>query len=230
MQSAPEETAAIIVEPILGEGGYVPAPLPFLKGLRKICDENNILLIFDEVQSGFGRTGDWFAFQGYGVVPDILVMAKGIANGLPLSGIIAREELQSKWKPGSHGGTYGGNAVSCAAAVETINVFREEKVLQNVAKRSTQLVSGLEKIKSKYPDAITEVRGKGLMIGMEFSGKLTKGVANEVTKHSLKNGLLLLTAGAFETVRFIPPLTVTEDEMKQGLELFEKSLGAALAK
>lgn len=96
--------AQIIVEPILGEGGYVPAPLSFLKGLRKICDENNILLIFDEVQSGFGRTGDWFAFQGYGVVPDILVMAKGIANGFPLSGIISREELQSKWKPGSHGG------------------------------------------------------------------------------------------------------------------------------
>jgi 4-aminobutyrate aminotransferase len=198
MQTAPEETAAIIVEPILGEGGYIPASLDFLKGLRKICDEHGILLIFDEVQSGFGRTGKMFAFEHYGVTPDILVMAKGIANGFPLSGIVSREELQKKWKPGSHGGTYGGNAVSCAAAVEVINVFKEENVLANVVERGSQLMRKLEALRLKYPDHISEVRGKGLMIGFEFKKGIAKGTASEVTNACMQHGMFLLTCSAFD--------------------------------
>jgi len=225
MQSAPDETAAILIEPILGEGGYVPAPTAFLQGLRKLCDEHKILLIADEVQSGFGRTGKMFAFEHYGIVPDILVMAKGIANGFPLSGIVSREELQKKWKPGSHGGTYGGNAVSCAAAVEVINVIREENILANVEKRSKQLLAKLESLKAKYPDQILEIRGKGLMIGFELNGKaVAKGTAGELTNACMGHGMFLLTCSAFETIRFIPPLNVTEEEINQGFEIFDKAM------
>lgn len=230
MQSAPEETAAILLEPVLGEGGYVPATASFMQGLRKICTDNNILLICDEVQSGFGRTGKWFAYEHYGIVPDILVMAKGIANGFPLSGIISREELQKKWKPGSHGGTYGGNAVSCAAAVEVINIIREEKVLENVEQRSKQIFAKLETLKSKHPE-ISDVRGKGLMIGMEFKGeKVAKGTANEIVNACLHEGMFLLTCSAFETIRFIPPLNVTEEEVNTGLEIFSKALQSVFGK
>jgi len=225
MQTAPEETAAIIVEPVLGEGGYVAAPLSFMQALRKICTENNILLIFDEVQSGFGRTGKWFAFEHYGIVPDILVMAKGIANGLPLSGIIAREELHKKWVPGSHGGTYGGNAVACAAAVETINTIRDEKVLENTIERGEQLMQGLKKLQKEHPKWISDVRGKGLMIGLEFDRNVVeKGTSGAIIRQCLKNGMFLLSTGAFEAVRFIPPLTVSKSEIDEGLAIFEKSL------
>jgi len=225
MQTAPEETAAILIEPILGEGGYIPASQSFVQGLRKICDEHGILLIFDEVQSGFGRTGKMFAYEHYGIVPDILVMAKGIANGFPLSGIVSREELQKKWKTGSHGGTYGGNAVSCAAAVEVVNVFKDENILLNVNERGKQLTTKLEALKFKYPDHIADVRGKGLMIGVEFKrGAVAKGTANEITKSCLTQGMFLLTCSAFECVRFIPPLTVTAEEIDTGLGVFEKAL------
>lgn len=231
MQSAPEETAAIILEPILGEGGYVPAAQSYLKGLRKICDEHNILLIFDEVQSGFGRTGKWFAYEHYGVLPDILIMAKGIANGFPLSCLVSREELQKKWKTGSHGGTFGGNAVSCAAAVEVINVFKDENIFNNVAERSKQLFAKLEALKHKYPEHIADIRGKGLMIGMEFNGDTTaKGTANEIVKACLSHGMFLLTCSAFETIRFIPPLTVSEDEINTGVDIFTKALQDVLGK
>jgi 4-aminobutyrate aminotransferase len=228
MQTAPEDTAAILIEPVLGEGGYVPAPAAFLKGLRKLCDEHNILLIFDEIQSGIGRTGKWFAFQHYDVVPDILVFGKGIANGLPLSGLIAREELHKKWIVGSHGGTFGGNAVACAAALATIDYLKADYMLENAQRRSVQLVSALERLKVKYPFAIGEVRSKGLMVGLEFTDKVLKGTAQTIVQFALSHGMLLMTAGAFEVIRFMPPLTVTEEDMKTAINWFEKSVDAVL--
>jgi 4-aminobutyrate aminotransferase len=145
-QTAPDETAAILVEPILGEGGYVVPPASFLEGLREIADEHGILLIMDEIQSGFGRAGKWFAMDHFDVIPDMITIAKGLASGLPLSGVIAPMSLMKKWAPGSHGGTYGGNAVACAAAVATIQVIRDENLLDNAQLRGTQLISGLRHI------------------------------------------------------------------------------------
>jgi 4-aminobutyrate aminotransferase len=227
-QSHADDTAAIIVEPVLGEGGYVVPPKSFLKGLRQICDQSKVLLILDEVQTGFGRTGKWFAYEHFDVRPDILVMAKGIASGMPLSGIIASSKLMSSWKPGSHGGTYGGNAVSCAAANATIDVMQEEKVLENVNARSAELVAALRKMQGKHP-LIRDVRGLGLMIGIELDHrKVPAGTATAVTKKALENGLLLLSCGAFETIRVIPPLNVSSADLQQGIELFGRTLDQVL--
>lgn len=159
-QVAPHDVAAILIEPVLGEGGYVPPPASFLKGLREICDRTGILLIFDEVQSGFGRTGKWFAQDHYGIVPDIMTVAKGIASGMPLSGVFSRLDLMKKWPAGSHGGTYGGNAVAMAAGVATIRAMKEEKMLENATARGLQLQTGLRKLQEEYPQ-IGDVRGLG---------------------------------------------------------------------
>jgi len=166
-QTAPEETACIVVEPVLGEGGYVVPPAGFLPELRKLCDEYGILLVADEIQTGFGRTGKFFAVEHTQTIPDVLLMAKGIASGLPLSGLAARHELMSRWTPGSHGGTFGGNVVACAAAVATIQVMRGEKLVENAAARGRQLVAGLHKLQAEFPQ-IGDVRGLGLMVGVEF--------------------------------------------------------------
>jgi len=206
----------------------VPAPAAFMKGLRKLCDENKILLILDEVQSGIGRTGKWFAFQHYDIVPDILVFGKGLANGLPLSGLIAREELHKKWIPGSHGGTFGGNAVACAAALETINYLKADYMLENAQRRAVQLTAGLERLKVKYPFAIGEVRGKGLMIAIEFTDKVAKGTAQTICQAALKHGMILMTAGAFEVIRFMPPLTVSLEDMTTAINWFEKAVDSVL--
>ncbi|KAH9481986.1 5-aminovalerate aminotransferase DavT [Psilocybe cubensis] len=178
-QTAPADTAAIIVEPVLGEGGYVPAPPEFLQGLRKVCNKHGIMLIVDEVQSGFGRTGNWFAVTESGVKPDILVIAKGLGNGFPISGVVSRRELTDKLKAGSMGGTYAGNAVSCAAAVAVNKVMVEENILENVQLRSNELFSALNAL--KYDPAlnphILDVRGRGLMVGVEFG-------SSSVSSHS----------------------------------------------
>jgi len=221
MQTSPAETAAVLIEPILGEGGYVVPPKDFLLGLKKICDENKILLIADEVQSGFGRTGKYFAVEHFGVVPDILVMAKGIASGLPLSAIAARSELMEKQPAGSMGGTYAGNAVSCAAGIATLEVFKEEKLLDNANARGAQLTQGLKRIATKFPQ-IAEIRGLGLMVGLEFDAKY--GTANAVSKACLERNMLLLTAGVHECIRFVPALTVNEKEVNLALETFEGAL------
>src|SRR6266498_4320483 len=167
-QTAPKETAAILVESVLGEGGYVVPPVSFMKGLREICDKHGILLIFDEVQSGFGRTGKWFALEHYHVVPDIMTVAKGIASGMPLSGVFSRTDIMLKLDVGSIGGTYGGNAVACAAGVATVRAIREEKMLENATERGIQLMTGLRKFQEEYPQ-IGDVRGLGLMAGTEFT-------------------------------------------------------------
>jgi len=229
-QTSPAETAAFLIEPVLGEGGYVPPPVSFLRGLRDIADRNGILLIFDEVQSGFGRTGKWFAQEHYGVVPDIMTVAKGIASGLPLSGVFSRLDLMKKWSTGSHGGTYGGNAVACAAGVATIRAMREEKMLENATLRGIQLTTGLRKLQEDYPQ-IGDVRGLGLMIGTEFvdkKGKPDKAQAKAVVHEAEECGLLLLTCGTYDnTVRWIPPLIVTEKQTSEAVSIFTDSLKAA---
>jgi 4-aminobutyrate aminotransferase len=226
-QTSPAETAAILIEPQLGEGGYVVPPAAFMEGLRELCNRNGILLIFDEVQSGFGRTGKWFAQEHFSIVPDIMTVAKGIASGLPLSGVFSRLDLMKKWQTGSHGGTYGGNAIACAAGVATIRAIREEDMTGNAARRGLQLTTGLRKLQEEYP-IIGDVRGLGLMIGTEFTVKgkpadksITKAVINECEKR----GLLLLSCGTYDNViRWIPPLIVNEAQINEGLRIFSDAL------
>ncbi len=227
-QIAPHDVAAILIEPVLGEGGYVPPPAAFMKSLREICDKHGILLIFDEVQSGFGRTGKWFAMDHYGIVPDILTVAKGIASGLPLSGVFSRLDLMKKWPAGSHGGTYGGNAVAMAAGVATVRAMKDEKMLENATARGFQLQTGLRKLQEEYPQ-IGDVRGLGLMIGSEFevegSYKKAKGLVKNLIKSAEDQGLLLLSCGTYDsTVRWIPPLNVTEAQVGDALQIFAASL------
>ena len=228
-QTAPQETAAVILEPVLGEGGYVAAPVSFMKGLRALCDEFNILLIVDEVQTGFGRTGKFFAVEHYGIVPDIIVMAKGLASGFPLSGLISRHDLMEKWATGSHGGTYGGNAVSCAAAVATIGVLKDG-VVDNARRMGEVLMDGLTRIQQKHP-IIGEVRGLGLMIGVEFSnpdGSPGSLVSDAIKKQCLQDALLLLQCGTYhQVIRWIPPLIVNEEQIQIALAIFEKAVSAA---
>jgi 4-aminobutyrate aminotransferase len=232
-QTAPIETAAIIVEPVLGEGGYVVPPPSFLPGLRQICDEHDILLIFDEVQSGCGRTGRFFAFEHFGVEADIVVMAKGLGSGFPISGIAAPHELTEKWMVGTHGGTYGGNPIGCAAAEATIRVLLDEKLVENAAERGTQLMDGLHEIQSRYP-MMGDVRGLGLMVGVEFTDpntlKPAPDVAKRVIKHCReKDHLILMNCGPYgNTVRWIPPLVVTKAQIDEGLTIFENAVAAAV--
>jgi 4-aminobutyrate aminotransferase len=224
-QTAPQDTAAILIEPVLGEGGYVVPPAGFLPKLKEICNKHGILLIADEVQCGFGRTGKMFAVEHFGVTPDILIMAKGIASGYPLSAIATRHELSKVQPPGSMGGTYSGNAVACAAALATIEVFEEENILQNVQARSEQLVTGLHEIvqRGKYP--VKEIRGLGLMIGMEFDKSVRKGFSHEVSKRLCDHhNMLLLNTSIFETIRYIPPLNVTKEEVDIALHKTELAM------
>lgn len=224
-QTAPKETAAILVESILGEGGYVVPPTSFMKGLREICDKHGILLIFDEVQSGFGRAGKWFALEHFDIVPDIITAAKGIASGLPLSGVFSSIDLMKRWDIGSHGGTYGGNAVACAAGVATIRAMRDEKMLENTNERGIQLMTGLRKLQEEYPQ-IGDVRGKGLMIGTEFIAEgnkpeKAKPMVKEIIHAAEENNLLLLSCGTYDnTIRWIPPLNVTSEQINEGLKIF----------
>lgn len=226
-QTAPEETAAILIEPVLGEGGYVPPPAEFMQGLRERCDRYGILLIADEVQSGFGRTGRWFAFEHFDIVPDIIVAAKGIASGMPLSGVFSREEIMQKWKTGSHGGTYGGNAVAAAAAAATIRAIRDEDMLSNAQARGQELVTGLRHLQESYPQ-IGDVRGLGLMVASEFSlpdGSPDKTAGKSIVHACLDEGLILLTCGAWDnTVRWIPPLIVSQEQVRDALNIFENAM------
>lgn len=226
-QTAPDETAAMVIEPVLGEGGYVAPPARFMQALRALCDQHDILLIADEVQSGFGRTGKWFAFEHFGIVPDIVVMAKGLASGMPLSALAAGRDLMAKWTPGSHGGTYGGNALSCAAAVATIQVMRDERLIENAAAMGGVLMAGLRRLQEDHPE-IGDVRGLGLMLATEFTSPKHEPWterAKAVTQRALDAGLLLLTCGSYDnTVRWIPPLIVTEAQIKEALALFAAAL------
>jgi 4-aminobutyrate aminotransferase len=232
-QTAPKDTAAILIESVMGEGGYIVPPASFMKGLREICDKHGILLIFDEVQSGFGRTGKWFALEHFDVVPDIITAAKGLASGMPLSGVFSRTEIMKKLDVGSIGGTYGGNAIACAAAVATIKAMRDEKMLENAAERGTQLVTGLRKLQEEYPQ-IGDVRGLGLMVGTEFiaeggSQAKAKPMVKQIIQSAEKQNLLLLSCGTYDnTLRWIPPLNVTSEQINDGLKIFGNALKETL--
>ena len=216
-QTSPDETAAIIFEPLLGEGGYVPPPQSWVQAVAKLAKEHNILLIVDEVQSGYGRTGKMFAFEHYNIQPDIVILAKGIANGFPLSAIVTRGDIMAKQKPGSIGGTYSGNALSTAAGVAVLDVFQQDNILDNVNKRGAQFTKGLQQLSQKY-GVIADVRGKGLMIAVEFKDNVGTGVASKVQKALLKRDILCLTTSVYETLRMIPPLTVSEEEVSIALK------------
>ena len=226
-QTAPYETAAILIEPVLGEGGYVVPPKSFIKGLREIADQHGILLIFDEIQSGFGRTGKWFAHDHFGVRPDIIIVAKGLASGMPISGVISRLELMEKWTPGSHGGTYGGNVIAAAAAVATFDAIEGENMLDNAAAKGKQLINALKEFQGAHSE-IGDVRGLGLMIGVEYrdgEGKPSKELAKAVTKKAFKKGLMLLTCGPWDnTIRLIPPINISSTEVEEALAIIEESI------
>lgn len=234
-QSHPADTAAFIVEPVLGEGGYIPGNARFFEGLRERADRHGILLIIDEVQTGFGRTGEFWGLEHFagstGVAPDIMMFAKGIASGFPISGIAASEGLMAKAWPGSQGGTYGANAVACAAALATLDVIEEERLVENSAARGRQLKSGLKRIGEKHPQ-IADVHGLGLMVSVEFAdaeGAPDGATAAAVHKAAAENGLLLLTNGMYgQNVRFIPALVVTEQQIDDALALWEKTLDEVL--
>ncbi len=226
----PEQVAAFLVEPVQGEGGYVPAPPTFLKKLREVADKHGILLIIDEVQTGFGRTGKMFAIEHYGVEPDVMIMAKGIAGGMPLSGFITRSEISKKWAPGRHGSTFGGNPVSCAAALATIDVIENEKLVERSAKLGQHMQDRLRKTLANNP-RVGEVRGLGMMIGIELNeadGSPSHDLAELVAQKCFQNKLLVLTCGSHgHVLRLIPPLNISDDEANQGLDILEKAISEA---
>jgi 4-aminobutyrate aminotransferase len=230
----PEHVAAIIVEPVLGEGGYIVPPPGFLPRLRQITRQHGILLVADEVQTGFGRTGELFAVRHWDVEPDILVFAKGVASGLPLSGIIARADLMAKWRPGAHGGTFGGNVVACAAANATLDVIETEGLVANARDRGAQLLQGLHRLAAARP-AIGDVRGLGCMVALEFvkpaegDGRVPDpDLAKRVIAEALDRHLIILSAGPYAQVtRIIPPLVTTPDEVDTATRILDESLAAA---
>lgn len=238
-----DDTAAFIIEPALGDGGYLPTPLAFLAGLRERADTHGIKLIIDEIQAGVGRTGKFWGHQWSTVEPDILTFAKGIASGFPISGIAASADTMAKAWPGSQGGTYGGNAVAAAAAVATLDVIRDENLVENARVRGTELKERIAELARSYPH-IVDVRGRGLMIGIEFAeadttddttgdtvagSKARADLAGAVQKKAIDEDLLLLTCGLRDNVvRVIPPLTVTADEVVTGLERLERTFAAVL--
>jgi 4-aminobutyrate aminotransferase len=219
---SPEEVAAIILEPIQGEGGYVVPEDGFIQGLRKICYKHGILLIADEVQSGAGRTGKMWAIQNWDVEPDIVATAKGIASGMPLGAFIARDSLMTKWGPGAHGTTYGGNPVACAASLATIKLL-EGGLMANAKARGDELLPGLRALQARFPSVIRDVRGIGLMIGVEFDSHER---AAAVEWGSFQRGLLVLEAG-HTVVRISPPLVITAEEAAVGLNLFGEAVAEA---
>ncbi len=230
-QTAPAETAAVVVEPVLGEGGYLAAPPDFLRGVREVCDENGILLVADEVQSGFGRTGRMFAVEHAAVRPDVVVMAKGMASGFPISAIGAPSALMARWPQGSHGGTYGGNPIGCAAALATIEVILDEGLLANASARGERLLAGLTSLAGEHP-VLGDVRGLGLMVATELvddSGAPDAARTAAVIRHCKEESrVLLMSCGTNgNIVRWMPPLVVSQAEIDQGLDAFAAALAAS---
>jgi 4-aminobutyrate aminotransferase len=226
---APQQVAAILIEPVQGEGGYNPAPVAFLRALREVCDQHGILLIADEVQTGYARTGRMWAFEHAGVIPDVVAVAKAIANGLPLSAIATRRELQERWGRSAHGSTYGGNPVACAAGIAVLETIADEDLVANAARRGEELTSGLMRLKAE-DDRIGDVRGPGLMIGVELvRDRATKepdgDLATALVARSAELGLLVLSCGvAHQVVRWIPPIDVSSAEISEAVEIFGEAL------
>jgi 4-aminobutyrate aminotransferase len=227
----PSSVGSMLIEPILGEGGYNPAPATFLRALRALCDEHGILLIADEIQTGMGRTGRMWAFEHAGIVPDIVCVAKAIANGLPLSALVSSRALQERWGKSAHGTTFGGNPVACAAGLAVLEVIREERLVENAAARGAELRAGLARIAAE-DDRIGDVRGPGLMVGVELvrsrEGAEPDGVvADRLMAACADAGLLVLLCGRdHHVVRWIAPLNVTAAEIAEGVEIFGESLSS----
>jgi 4-aminobutyrate aminotransferase len=227
----PSAVGSILIEAVQGEGGYTPAPVAFLRELRAFCDEHGILLIADEVQCGYGRTGRMWGFEHTGIVPDVVVLAKAIANGLPLSAIVSSRAVQERWGRGAHGSTFGGNPVACAAGLAVLETIESEGLVANAAARGAELRAGLERIAAE-DDRIGDVRGPGLMVGVEFvRDRATRepdgSIADRLSAACADNGLLVLTCGAqHEVVRWIPPLDVTAAEISEGVEIFGETLAS----
>jgi 4-aminobutyrate aminotransferase len=223
-----DEVGAIFVEPIQGEGGYVVPPPGYHQRLKDLAERWGILFVADEIQMGFGRTGKWFSIEHWGVAPDITVLAKGIASGMPLGAMVARKELMD-WPPGAHGSTFGGNPVSCAAASATVQVIEEEGLLENAQKLGSRLIEALRQIQSGHP-SVGDVRGKGLAVGVELIDPDTREPASqlrdEVVQAAFGRGLLLLGCGS-STLRFMPALTIDTETLDQGVGLFEEALAVA---
>jgi 4-aminobutyrate aminotransferase len=217
---APDDVAAIVIEPIQGEGGYFPAPASFLRGLREICDEHGILLVADEVQSGMGRTGRWWAIQHAGIEPDIVTTAKGIASGMPLGAFIARDSVMT-WSAGAHGSTFAGNPI-CAAAGQATMELIEGGLMENAARMGARLRSGIEQVASQH-GGVRDIRGVGLMLGVEFA---THEAANAVEQRAFERGLLVLECGE-ATIRLCPPLIVDEEAVDTAVRLFGEAVDAA---
>jgi 4-aminobutyrate aminotransferase len=218
----PKNIAAFIVEPVLGEGGYVVPPAGFMPRLRALCDQHDILLIADEVQSGYGRTGKMFACEHTGVVPDIMTLAKSIASGLPLSAVVATSKLMDQWEPAAHGSTFGGNPVSCAAGIATLDVFEREGILANAAARGAELIRRLRELQRRLP-AVGEVRGLGLMVGVELvnkDGSANKELQKKVRQVCFDSGMVVLSCGPHDNVlRLVPPLNLSQAELDEGWEI-----------
>ena len=213
-----EKTCAIILEPVQGEGGIYPASREFLQGLRKLCDEKDILLILDEIQCGMGRTGTMFAFQSYGVMPDIMTCAKALGCGVPVGAFVLNEKTAgNSLAPGDHGTTYGGNPLACCAVSKVFDLFEEEKILEHVQETAPYLEEKLDKLVEKY-DFLTERRGKGLMQGLVVSGS----PVGEIINKAIENGLFVLSAGS-DVLRFVPPLIITKADIDEMVEKLEKS-------
>jgi len=225
----PQEVAAIVVEPLQGEGGYLVPPAGFLAGLRRICDEHGILLVFDEVQCGVGRTGKMFCAEHEGVTPDIMTLAKGLGSGMPIGAVVAKQSIMKKWKKGAHGNTYGGNPVCCAAANATLDLVKEQYAA-NAAKVGAHFMKRLAALKPDYP-CIGDLRGRGLMIGLELienDGSPARALVDRLLHAAWRNGLLLLSCGV-STLRFMPPLCVSEAEVDEAMGYLRGALDDALA-
>jgi len=227
--SSPADTAALLVEPVLGEGGYVPGNARFFAGLRERADRHGILLVVDEVQTGWGRTGKFWGGEHFDVAADVLITAKGLASGFPLSGIAASSELMARAWPGSQGGTYGANAVACAAAIATLDVIQDEHLVQNSADRGAELKAALEKVAAQH-DQVSDVRGLGLMLGNEFrdsEGNPDGATAAAAQQEAARRGLLLLTCGAWgQVVRFIPALVVQTEHVDEAAAIWADAVTA----
>lgn len=215
-----EKTCAVMLELVQGEGGVHPAEEPFVKGLRQLCDEHGLLLLVDEIQTGIGRTGTWFAFQQYGIKPDAISLAKALGNGFPIGAVVATEEAAQAFAPGTHGTTFGGNPLAMTAAIATLETMEEERVLERVGGLHRQLVSGLEKLRAEYPGKVTAVRGKGLLLGVEVTVP-----ASSVVDYAREKGVLVLLAGP-QVVRLLPSFVTTEEEVNRVIAV----LGEAVEK
>lgn len=221
-----ENTCAVVLEPVQGEGGVTPATSEFLQGVRKLCDENNALLIFDEVQSGMGRTGKLFSYMHYDVTPDILTTAKALGGGFPISAMITTAEIAKTMEVGSHGTTYGGNPLACAVGNAAFDIINTDEVLDGVAKRRELFVAHLNKLNDQY-GIFAEIRGMGLLIGAELNGKLLNR-SKDILQACAAEGLMMLNAGA-NVLRFTPSLIISEDEINSGMAKLETAISKLLA-